>query len=66
MTFDEWWSDFWDPLSGPAVTNLMFKEIAQSAWEAAKQEFENQTPATISTKCTNRFQPIPRLMEMPE
>lgn len=36
--FEAWWAEFWDPLSGPEVTNLMFKEVAQSAWEASKQE----------------------------
>ncbi len=56
MTFEAWWTEFWDPLSGPPVTNLMFKEVAQAAWEAAKQEFKPPKPAPS----------IPRLMEMPE
>jgi hypothetical protein len=38
MSFDEWWSSYWDPLSGPEVTNLMFKEVAQNAWYAAQVE----------------------------
>jgi hypothetical protein len=44
MSFDEWWKSYWDPLSGPEVTNLMFKEVAQNSWYAAQDELLSTYP----------------------
>jgi hypothetical protein len=43
-SFDEYWTKTWDPMKGqPEIMNLAFREVAEKAWNAAKEQIIGQT-----------------------
>lgn len=35
--FEEWWKSYWTRQLSPEVMNLVFKEVAENAWKAARR-----------------------------